>query len=550
MELSIFKQLTSSEVLIEHILSKGMSRSGERQQITINKIINGKEEQVNAIIDFFTRIESDESVEVEWHRYWKGFFNDSTKMIKTVESAYGIVIVQLGAIVYSISLGRGHFYANSFADLDFGFDIAEIIHDENSIDVKSAKFFQQAKNKSLTQYNKNSYVTTEIGESHELLISKIRVHEKYQGFLLNAYAGRIKFGSAVKIETSEYNPREVIDIVFELHFIYLNEEKSGTLPRMNLLKTNEDNKPMIADLNRKLLQAIINNDMSVSLTYFLEDNGDIFIEPAREDELELVCSKAYSLNLYAIECISNLIKEINCEDITKVSIRTKSQKQNSIKLIRLLDFTTIYRDKTYCLYKGKWASFNDSYIEFINREIIKVNQIAKYNEDYCLTDLTLEKGRTIQNTDTQQYDNVTYTEYPFNIYLHDRLGFKLLDRKSWQELYKSVEFADLYDDVEKSLIHVKIGETPDIRYCITQSLHSAEIYNSQRNVLAIYGIQEVKKIVMVFVLNTSNMIQDDGVIDFLKNKSIYFHIEVIEWLTKIRSMGFTAEIIVARDLRK
>jgi hypothetical protein len=53
---------------------------------------------------------------------------------------------------------------NNFADMDFGFDIAEIIHDETSIEVKSAKFFKQSKHKSLTQYNTNSYVTSEIGD--------------------------------------------------------------------------------------------------------------------------------------------------------------------------------------------------------------------------------------------------------------------------------------------------------------------------------------------------------------------------------------------------
>src|SRR5690606_33253216 len=106
---------------------------------------------------------------------------------------------------------------------------------------------------------------------------------------------------------------------------------------------------------------------------------------------------------------------------------------------------------------------------------------------------------------------------------------------------------DLYNDAEKALIHVKIGGTPDIRYCIKQSLHSAEIYNSKRDVLEIYKIKEVKKIVMLFVLDTKNIIKEDGSIDFMENGSIYFKIEVIEWLTKIRSMGFFAEILVASN---
>lgn len=361
----------------------------------------------------------------------------------------------------------------------------------------------------------------------------------------------MRFGSAVKLEISDFTPSDIIDIVHELHYISLNEEKSGSLPRMSFLKNNEDNQPMISDLNRRLLNAIKTREPSVSLSYFMEDDGGILIEPAKDDSVEIVYERrSHILDNYSIESIGQKLNEIDCVDVSKVSIRPVFKRGSQISLLKILDYSTEYRKKDYCLYKGKWASFNKSYMDFIEREIIKVNECAIYNSGYNLTDTALEKGKGIQASDTEEYDQVTYAEYPFNIFLKDEFDFILLDRKKGQRFYKSVEFADLYDAKENALIHVKIGSTPDIRYCIQQSVHSAEIYNTQNDVLEVHGIDKVEKVSMLLVLQTENIIQEDGTIDFSINKSIYLKIEIIEWLLKLRTLAYTPEILIAKDLRK
>jgi uncharacterized protein (TIGR04141 family) len=288
MEFSIYKQIVPRGDLINYLSEKDLKRIGESKTYTSRRVINDEENIVQVTVDFFFKLDSDEIVEIEWANYWGGFFGDISKKTKTVESAFGMIILELVDSLYAISLGRGHSYANNFADMDFGFDIAEIIHDETSIDVKSAKFFKQSKNKSLTQYNTNSFVTSEIGESHELLVSKINMNDKYSNFLLYTYEDKMKFGSAVKFEISAYIPGDIIDIVHELHYISLNEEKSGSLPRMNFLKNNEDNQPIISDLNRILLDAIKTRESSVSLSYYMEDDGGILIEPAKDDRVEII----------------------------------------------------------------------------------------------------------------------------------------------------------------------------------------------------------------------------------------------------------------------
>ncbi|WP_246302521.1 DUF6119 family protein [Paenibacillus plantarum] len=344
-------------------------------------------------------------------------------------------------------------------------------------------------------------------------------------------------------------PGDILEIVHELHYISLHEEKSGKLPRMYFIKNNEDNQPVLADLNKELLVSVKANDSKVSLAYFIEDDGDILIEPTKDDEVEIVYSKSYTLENYTIESIANKLIEIECEDISKVSIRPKSHKDKQVNLVRVLDFSTYYRSKNYCLFKGKWAIFNKSYIEFIKREILKVNEVAIYNEEYHLNNLVLEEGRKIQASDKDAYDQVTYAEYPFNIFLHNKFNYFLLDRKKGQQYYKSVEFADLFEEEEKMLIHVKIGDTADLRYCIQQSIHSAEIFNTQSDALEVHGIDKVRIISMLFVLSSPSVICEDGSINFLNNKSIYFQIEIIEWLIKVRTLGYIPQIITAKDLR-
>ena len=218
--------------------------------------------------------------------------------------------------------------------------------------------------------------------------------------------------------------------------------------------------------------------------------------------------------------------------------------------MKVLDFNTEYNNKNFCIYKGKWASFNDSYLQFIEREIRRVNEHVVYEKKYNLTEDILQKGKDIQQANPDIYNQVTYNEYPYNIYLENEYDYYLLDRKRLHTSFKNVEFADLYMKDSSTLMHVKIGDTPDFRYCIQQSLHSADILHIHRDILEVYDIPKVENISMLFITKISSIFKKDEKVDLSKIKSIYFKIEIIEWLTKVRTLNYTPKIIVAKDLRK
>ncbi|WP_411342777.1 DUF6119 family protein [Paenibacillus sp. WLX1005] len=317
---------------------------------------------------------------------------------------------------------------------------------------------------------------------------------------------------------------------------------------MTLLKINIDNKPQIADLNSKLLKEVKKASDLVSVSYLVDDTN--IFESLNEYGLELIYNKAYEIQSYDIQSISSILKSINCTDISTVKIRPKGKANQEISILKILDFQVKYRNKHFCLYQGRWANFNISYLNFIEDQIKKANEIANYNYMFDLTDHCLDQGRKMQTANIAKYDQVTYAEYPFNIFLENEFNYKLLDRKIGQKDYTSIEFADLYDPVNhQSLIHVKIGKTPSLRYCIQQSLHSAEIFATQDDVLSIHGITNVKKIAMLLVLDSHNIISPNNEIDFSKNASFYFKIEIVEWASRIRGLGYIPEIIISKDLR-
>ncbi|MBM7571390.1 DUF6119 family protein [Aquibacillus albus] len=551
MEFSIYKLDTTREsfkdILINHYY---MHQVGETKTQQVEKSIGENQVSTELVIEFYFRKDSNEQ-SISWYDYWFKFFDSDENHYKSVESAFGVIIIEIENHLYGISLGRGHHYTNKIADLDFGLDIAEIIIRENSIDIKSAKFFKQTKNKSLTQYNKNSFVTNEIGESNEMVIGKIDIDDKYQNWVISDYLDRAVFGTPLKINASNYDPSEIIEIVFEVHFIsiYESHNRKHSFPRISILKNSEDNAYKIANLNTILLNELKSDkeQLDVSLSYFIENDGDILIEPINSD-IELIYSRRKHEVPFDINKISQKIKELDVDDIEKVSIKPKMNPEKRIPLLNFLDFTTTYESKNYCLYKGNWAHFNASYIEFIEREITKVNEITTYNEEYNLDQNLLERGKVIiDSSDT--YHNVSYTEYKYNVFLHDKYDFKLLDREREHTIFKEVEFADLYDETDANLIHVKIGSTKDLRYCIQQSLHSAELFNIHSNSLEEYEITIVTDISMLLVVDFENIFDSDGRIDFGKSKSIYFKTEVIEWHNRLRSLGFNPNIIVAKDLR-
>ena len=158
----------------------------------------------------------------------------------------------------------------------------------------------------------------------------------------------------------------------------------------------------------------------------------------------------------------------------------------------------------------------------------------------------MKLSKLLKSKHPGKYHNVKYTEYNYNIAIANNFKYKLYDRHNVHDIFKGVEFADLYNEKEKEIIHVKIGEVVDWRYCISQSLQVAPLLNLHRTRLLKDGVPEVSKMTLLFIVSVKNIFEGES-INFAKNNSLYFKTEIIEWLNVIRQYGFEPRIIIAKN---
>lgn len=500
-------------------------------------------------VSFYYKKNDAEST-VKWGEYWSSLVRNNKNFDKGIESVFGAILISFDNRNYVISLGRAFNYVSKLCNGDFGLDLAEMCLSEEGIIIKSAKFFMNSKNKSLTSYRKFTHATFEVGESNEFVVGNLNLNSKYLLFNIYKHSDRIKFGSAIKFRASGYKPRDILAIVAELNKIYTDEKENRqySLPRFIIVKNNEDNKPITSTLDRMLLEDLTNGkSVSSTLSYFEIESREVILTPESNQRIKLI----YDRNKYDIEftlgSIISELRKINCQNIDKVSISNEDT-GISKKIKNYLDYRTVLSGKNYCLYNGKWAYFNQSYLENINREIQNVNSICEVDHNYDLTNHVLDEGARLRIELGLDAD-VTYSEYQYNIFMSNKNNDLLLDRKRNHGSFKNIEFADIYIKELESLMHVKIGSTKELRYCIEQSLRSAEIYSVHGDVLEEYDIYKVKEVSMLFVTGLESIFDKNGNVDFSKSSSLYFKAELIEWMNRIRSFNLSPKIYVAKDLR-
>src|SRR5699024_2083572 len=499
-----------SEVLINDY---EMHQKGETIQRTFSNNLFNENIEMSMKVKFFFKKEPNEN-DIIWYNYWSPFFNEDERVKKEIESSYGIILICLENALYAISLGIGYHYANRVAVEDFGFEIAEKIIKENSISLKSVKIYKQTKSRSLTQYY-GTFAPSEVGESNELLIGKLDITPELDDWLLKEYTDDAVFSTSVKVSSKEFKPVEILKLVYEFHQVYHSKliKKKTHFPRLKPLINNEQNKLIKDDLNKLLLNNIKNGKSSdVTLSYFTESDGQIVIHPLHSDVI-IKCGRKNKMAKFEIDSIGKVISEMGCTDIDLIKINSINNDKPPKHLKHLLDYNTRHHNlKHYCLFKGRWAEFNESYMEFIDREIEKVNDVAEFDDKYNLYQSTLESGNILIKDSPKKYNlNKPYTEFSYNVSIAKKYNYKLYDRQEVHEVFKDVEFADLYNEKNKELIHVKIGYSAEWRYCIQQSSQVAPLYHIYEEQLLQDNLPEVKVLTLLLIVNVNNIFEGTAI---------------------------------------
>lgn len=539
MEANIFHLDLSLQEAKEFLKEEGYYAIGSQRRLNFERRIKRQLIKNRINCEFYYKANPKEGKPIQWIEHWRSFFTFQHTYTKNYSLNYGCILVSIDDTRYIISYGSSHQVIQKKANLSFGLDVAERIIDPTKIQIKNSAFINNIKSRTYTQFKEDSSLVPEIGESSNQIVGKIEV--PFPDCLLYKFKKNIKFSTSIKISNKEISSEDTIRIVGEVHWISKLLDVKSPIPRTRIVKKGD---PVISKLEYRIKKDISEDNFNKFTLHQLVNEGGEVRAPFSEGNLDLYYLKPYPLAEYTVGEVLRTIQQNGLYDITKVRVRNTAAGE-SYELLKLLDYTTEENSMTYCLFEGKWASFNESFLEYLDREIMKVNEISSLDEHYNLNETVLKEGTALMNAG-DCYDKVSYQEYPYNIYMAKSKLLKLLDRKTEHEEFKEIEFADLYCPKKQKLIHVKIGGATEFRACIAQSQNSSRIFNTKSSVLNTYGISNVKTIQMLLITRLKNIIVD-GKIDFSRSKSINFKLELVTWYKHVKDMDYAPEIVMAMD---
>ncbi len=210
----------------------------------------------------------------------------------------------------------------------------------------------------------------------------------------------------------------------------------------------------------------------------------------------------------------NLEEQINN---LKVKVHSEYGRDHTKPLKFYLDF--IKEDERYCLIDGVWHKFNQSYVDFLEEEVDKIE--LNYDPSFDI--------------------NTGIDEAQFN---QDRVndGFLNCDRElvSLDGRYK-VEKMDLYK--ESALYFVKKGTPQKLSYVIDQAINTVKILQNNADSIVIdEKVINVKTICLWLILKRKDPIGKLSDIN-----SIIFHMKLVEWKKTLIDAGFTPLVNINYD---
>lgn len=557
MNISIYKVNTNLEAFRTFLLQDhGFTSYGTPYNGTMSIIDNREQIEVNYEARFYARFDPNTS-EIPWYEYWKTQFGVYENNESEYITSFGVVSVSIGANVYALSFGKSFTFLSTICDSEFPMNFAEKIIDENNIVLKSAKFFKFMKSRSLTQYRGSNKTIPEIGESDDLIRGLIDVPTPYKRTSLNRTHTYFSFGSAIRFPIHKpsntnpvrLNPEKILDMVAEIDYLAQGDRLPirTSFPRLNFIKFNRDNEYLKNDLLGKLYNSITqDNELNFGLSFFHESSGTILVNSFDETTLYLTYKKRYDISFDEVsirDFIKNYIPDF--QTLEKIYVSSEDDEIKRKPLLFFIDYSTVHNGKNFILIDGKWATFNETYIGFVNQNIDKVNSVVHWDPSFQFVGSEIDsKYDQIIAREPDLGINKPYPEFKFNVVTSQEKDFDLLDRK----MLNGIEYADLLDPTNGELIHVKMGSLSYMRGCIRQSINSClSAANPPEGLDTLFDPTSIRNISMLFVLeNPSTIGLPEGAPNFLGTRSLYLKAELIEWLNVVRENNYNPKIYIAK----
>ena len=475
--------------------------------------------------------------DVWWWETYREFFNDKVKEPKNTFN-FGVLLCQNledEEQVYTVSLGKSHFYLSKFIHLDFAIDLAIRVADENSILLKKSRYFTGTKRQDVSSYQRFQTDNYEAGESVD--------HLKLKAANKEIWGERnIIFADSIQMDMDK-QPLELSAIFRQIDESFRGE-KIIHLPKLESVGTEA-----ASELDKLLLGHLKNADGQVLIEEF-QVHGIAICFSFHDYDYEIKAKvkngnhRRVLGNTIDIQSISDfLIDHPDITDINNVTVQFKSEDMGRFTrtLKEVLDCPIEYEEQQYFLKNGEWFVFNQTFMNYLKRSLGSIE--IKLEEPLIESAFIAWQTERRKNAKPED-DKIDYREAYFNKKICDERGFKLLDRvltdiKSIEKKRRNyqVEVADIYSDGE--IISVKISnKKPELIYNIEQSRDAITLIKNK----TIKFDNELHSAALWFVFeNDIEKITDVNSIQFL--------LAVESWHKLVKSYGLIPKIYISKHER-
>jgi uncharacterized protein (TIGR04141 family) len=459
------------------------------------------------IFQLFFSKEPDE-VDIWWVETYRDFLPNIEPPKNKIY--FGTLIISNPEKCYAVSLGKSHFYLRQYCDSDFGLDLAERIIDPDNLKIKNSKFYKSKKSKSIVSYHDGSEIAYDSGESMHYLKGKV--------LDTTAWGKSASFGSSVQFNL-ELEPAELVGLITRIEQ-ELTRESNFKLPRVD--KVRDENKKN--ELDQKLVSTILatQDDSDVSIEEFTvsgvnfifsdADNYSLYIKGFGREKVQIDSLNIESLLDFVRETGVNLRESIN---EIQVFVHREYGRDFSQPLKFYLDF--IDDEDRYCLIDGEWHKFNQSYLDYLKREVDTLEII--YDANFDINDEVDE-----DDFNTAREENNGYIKY-------DKV-LTSLDNK-----YR-VEKMDLYKD--NSLYFVKKGKPQKLSYVIDQAITTVKILQNRASKIEIEEDEVfIENIYLWMIIDRKEKIERLSEIN-----SLILHMKLVDWKKTVIDAGYQPKVML------
>lgn len=539
----------------------------------VSKLVKNKRVKNNGVLKvnnkvkvlYLSFINDNTGNDITWFKKWSSFFGITDPLRSSSTTGHGAIIIELTEAhqQYLLTFGRSASLFKEMLIPNYGISIAEKLFNGKTMDSVSSKYFSLTKNKSLISYAQGSSYDFEEGEAADLLKAKIEEHKdrtenRYIEQLLDYIKplATISYSNIkLTISKEEIELYDLIDVVVLMNSIESSYSSQLDIPQMKPINKNQEQ-----PLNDKLWESIKAKDQSVifSVPIFTKDVDDYYVFLDSIDSVTLKYRRVSET--YENFCIDDLFSFVEnnpqIETLNQIHcIITRNQiEKEEPQLQKWLEAQIEIDGITYALHNGKWYSFNDYYLERVNKRIKEIEAEAQtliWDDSFSVDSKSVDKFCEDNSDDVCKLfsdDGNTplssvYKEFKYNFYTARKKGWNLFDRC----ISDSVELCDLSSPNE-AFIHCKIGKTTHLEECLRQSMISLLYFSQKQPSIETYENREGKKLtkpkeITILYLSESD-IDSDFKISSLK--SLKCKLTFLNWYNQCRSMRYNPKLIVAK----